>query len=104
MVDLVQTLCAAGPVLCDGAWGTELQARGLAIGDCPDAWNLLQPHLVEEVAHAYVDAGSQVILTNTFGANRIALERHGLADRTLEINRAGVEISRRAAGGKALVF
>jgi methionine synthase I (cobalamin-dependent) len=65
---------------------------------------LLYPERVEEVARAYVEAGSQLILTNTFRANRLALERYGLAERTADINRAGVEISRRAAAGKALVF
>jgi methionine synthase I (cobalamin-dependent) len=59
---------------------------------------------VEEVARAYVDAGSQVILTNTFRANRIALEGTDLAARLAEINRAGVAISRRAAGDRAAVF
>jgi len=91
-------------VLTDGAWGTQLQERGLQAGECPDAWNLLYPERVEQVARAYVEAGSQVILTNTFRANRLALERYGLAERTADINRAGVEISRRAAAGKALVF
>jgi len=91
-------------VLTDGAWGTQLQDRGLQAGECPDAWNLLYPERVEQVARAYVEAGSQVILTNTFRANRLALERYGLAERTADINRAGVEISRRAAAGKALVF
>jgi len=91
-------------VLTDGAWGTQLQDRGLQAGECPDAWNLLYPERVEEVARAYVEAGSQVILTNTFRANRLALERYGLAERTADINHAGVGISRRAAAGKALVF
>ena len=59
---------------------------------------------MEEVARAYVEAGSQVILTNTFRANRLALERHGLAEHLREINRLGVEISRRAAAGRARVF
>ena len=80
---------AAGPVVTDGAWGTQLQQRGLPVGACPDAWNLTQPEKVEEVARAYVEAGSQVILTNTFGANRFILARHGLADQVAEINRAG---------------
>lgn len=90
--------------MTDGAWGTELQARGLATGENPDAWNLAHPDLVREVADAYVAAGSQIILTNTFGANRIRLAEFGLADRVAEINRAGVEISREAANGHARVF
>jgi methionine synthase I (cobalamin-dependent) len=97
-------LLAHGPIVTDGAWGTELQARGLASGEFPDLWNLSQPDRVEAVARAYVEAGSQVILTNTFGANRIRLADHGLADRVAEINRRGVEISRQAAGDRAAVF
>lgn len=100
----IEKLVAAGPVVTDGAWGTQLQARGLAAGDCPDAWNLQRPETVEEVARAYVEAGSQVILTNTFRANRFSLMRHGLAERAAEISRAGAEISRRAANRQALVF
>ena len=100
----IEKLIAAGPIISDGAWGTQLQARGLAIGDFPDAWNLSHPERVAEVARAYVDAGSRVILTNTFGANRIRLAEKSLADRVVEINRRGVEISRQAADGKAAVF
>lgn len=100
----LESLLSERPVITDGAWGTQLQARGLAIGGCPEAWNLLYPERVEEVARAYVEAGSRIILTNTFGANRFVLERHGLAERAVEINRAGVAISRRAAGNRASVF
>lgn len=103
-MSLLNRLLAAGSVVTDGAWGTELQARGLAIGECPDVWNLSHPKLVEEVARAYVEAGSRVILTNTFRANSIALEAAGHAGRMAEINRAGVKISRRAADGRASVF
>ncbi|MGA8184395.1 MAG: homocysteine S-methyltransferase family protein [Terriglobia bacterium] len=104
MKKLINELLSEAPVLTDGAWGTEMQARGLEPGDCPDEWNLSHPDRVEEVARAYVEAGSQVILTNTFGANRILLARHDLAGKAKEINRAGVEISRRAAGTRARVF
>jgi 5-methyltetrahydrofolate--homocysteine methyltransferase len=104
MHDLLSELTAAGPVVTDGAWGTQLQERGLELGACPDEWNLSHPDRVEEVARAYVQAGSQIILTNTFGANRFALARHGLAEKLVEINRTGVEISRRAAAGRARVF
>ena len=92
------------PVITDGAWGTQIQNLGLAAGACPDAWNLENPSAVEKVATAYVDAGSRVILTNTFGASRIMLERHGLADKAAAINRAGAEISSKAASNKAFVF
>jgi 5-methyltetrahydrofolate--homocysteine methyltransferase len=104
MKKLIEELLSAGPVLTDGGWGTEMQARGLQAGDCPDEWNLTHPERVEQVARAYVEAGSQVILTNTFGANRISLARYGLDGKAREINRAGVEISSRASGGRARVF
>ncbi|MGA2660083.1 MAG: homocysteine S-methyltransferase family protein [Verrucomicrobiota bacterium] len=104
MHPLIQQLLAQGPVITDGAWGTELQARGLSLGEFPDAWNLTHPERVAEVARAYVEAGSQIILTNTFGANRIRLGDHAAAGNVPEINRRGVEISRAAAAGRARVF
>lgn len=104
MHKLIQQLIASGPVVTDGAWGTELQARGLAAGEFPDAWNLSHPERVLEVAKAYVDAGSRIILTNTFGANRVRLSGDELARHVIEMNRNGVAISRQAAQAKALVF
>lgn len=104
MHELFEQLLVQGAVLTDGAWGTQLQARGLSSGDCPDEWNLSHPKRVVEVARAYVEVGSQVILTNTFRANRQALASYGLADRTEEINRAGAELSLRAADGRGRVF
>ncbi len=92
------------PVLTDGAWGTALQAQGLAAGEIGDLWNLSHPERVEAVARSYVDAGSRIILTNTFRANRIALDQHPERSRVEAINRAGVEISRRASRGRARVF
>ncbi len=99
-----------GLLITDGAWGTELQALGLPPGTNPDTWNLTHPERVEAVARAYAEAGSQVILTNTFRANAMAMD--GCLDADLDadldayldaINRAGVALSRRAAG-QALVF
>jgi methionine synthase I (cobalamin-dependent) len=101
---LIQELSDRGPTITDGAWGTQLQARGLAAGEVPDLWNLTHPKEVAAVARDYVEAGSQIILTNTFGANRIRLAEGGSADRLKEINRAGVALSREAAGKGALVF
>lgn len=93
---------ANGLLITDGAWGTELQARGLPSGTKPDTWNLTYPDRVESVARAYAEAGSQVILTNTFRANAVAM--HSTSESDLDaINRAGVAISRKAAG-RALVF
>jgi methionine synthase I (cobalamin-dependent) len=90
---------SAGPLISDGAWGTEFQKLGLPMGQTADAWNLVHPDLVERVARSYVDAGSQIILTNTFQANASVL----FSD-IVEINRAGVAISKRASMGKARVF
>ncbi len=104
MAGILQELLATAPVLTDGAWGTQLQARGLVPGEFPDSWNLTHPDRVQEVARAYVEAGSRVILTNTFGANQLRLAECGLEDRLEEINRRGVEISLAAAGGRAAVF
>jgi 5-methyltetrahydrofolate--homocysteine methyltransferase len=88
----------------DGAWGTQLQAQGLPPGACPDAWNVEDPPAVEGVARGYVQAGSQVILTNTFRANRFALEHWGLAEKAGELAEAGTAISRRAGGDQVAVF
>jgi len=92
------------PILTDGAWGTQLQERGLTADELPDLWNLEHPERVEEVPRLYVEAGSEIVLTNTFRANRIVVhEKYPAAD-VRAINRAGVEISRRAADGRAKVF
>lgn len=104
MPGLIDKMLTNGPVITDGAWGTQLQALGLASGECPDGWNLTHPERVEQVPRAYVEAGSQVVLTNTFRANRIALADYGLAEQVAAINKAGVEISHRAAGDRARVF
>ena len=101
---LIEALIKEGPVVTDGSWGTQLQRRGLSRGQSPDFWNISHPERVAEVARAYVEAGSRIILTNTFQASRMALERYGLADRTREINMRGVQISRAAAAGRAKVF
>ena len=104
MHPVIDELIAQGPIVTDGAWGTELQARGLALGEFPDVWNLSNPGKVAEVACAYVQAGSRIILTNTFGANRMRLAEQNLAQKAEQINRWGVEISFEAAAGKAKVF
>lgn len=104
MNQLLYDLLSNGPVLTDGSWGVHLQSLGLQPGESPDVWNITHPDIVARVARSYVDAGSKVILTNTFGASRIMLARHGYADRTVEINHAGASISRDAADGRAHVF
>ena len=101
---LIEQLLSRGPIITDGAWGTQLQQRGLASGECPDAWSLSHAERVEEVPRAYVEAGSDIILTNTFRANRLALSSYNLADCVERINQAAAEISLRAAENRAHVF
>jgi 5-methyltetrahydrofolate--homocysteine methyltransferase len=88
----------------DGAWGTELMKLGGASTELKELWNVSAPDKVFQVARSYVDAGARIILTNTFSANRVVLERHGAAGRSTELSRAGAAISRRAAADQALVF
>jgi 5-methyltetrahydrofolate--homocysteine methyltransferase len=104
MNPILEDILVHAPVLTDGALGTQLQARELQPGECPDAWNLSRPAEVEAVIRSYVEAGSEIVLTNTFRANRIALAGYGLAQKIEDINLAGVEIARRAAAGRAAVF
>ncbi|MEZ0397365.1 MAG: bifunctional homocysteine S-methyltransferase/methylenetetrahydrofolate reductase [Anaerolineales bacterium] len=87
---------SSAPLLADGAMGTMLHARGIAFDRCFDELNLSSPAAVADIHRAYIEAGAQIILTNTFGANRYKLGKHGLEDRLAEINRAGVELARRA--------
>lgn len=96
----ILNLLAAGKVLVsDGAWGTMLQARGLTSDDCPEEWNVSHAEDVKAVAAAYAQAGSDIILTNTFGGSSIKLAKMGYADRVEEFNRAGTRNSIEAAGG-----
>ncbi len=104
MKPILQELMAHVPIVTDGALGTELMARGLLTGECPDSWNISNPAKVEEIARRYVESGSDIILTNTFRSNRVALGTYGLAEKLEEINLAGVEIARRAASHTAYVF
>jgi methionine synthase I (cobalamin-dependent) len=92
-LDLIES--AQPLILMDGAMGTMLNSRGVGFEDCFDALNLENPALVAEIHRAYIDAGAQIILTNTFGANRYKLAEHGLEAKVAEINRAGVELARR---------
>ena len=91
-------------VITDGAWGTEFQKRGLAIGEPADVWNLTRPADVEAVARSYVEAGSMVILTNTFRSNPVALSAVGQAAQAVAINRRGAELSKQQADGGVRVF
>jgi methionine synthase I (cobalamin-dependent) len=90
--------------LLDGAMGTQLFARGAQPGKCNDWLNVESPDMVMEIHRAYFDAGSDAVLTNTFGANRYALARHGYADKAFEINLAGARVARKAAGEQRYVL
>ena len=87
-------------LLCDGAMGTQLQQAGLEPGGCGEAWNLDHPDRILKIQKRYVEAGSDCLITNTFGASRIMLARHDQGERTAAINRAGVEIARKAFGDR----
>lgn len=92
-----------GPLVFDGAMGTMLQRLGLKPGGCPDALNLNEPELVKKVHSLYKDAGSDVVTTNTFGANRIKLKEYNLEGKLGEINIASVRNAREATGGKLFI-
>src|ERR1700720_3795828 len=85
------------PVLCDGATGTLLYAKGIFINRCYDELNVSQPDLIRGIHHEYLQAGAEIIETNTFGGNSFRLARHSLADKVRDINHAGVRIARDAA-------
>ncbi|HEY9077518.1 MAG TPA: bifunctional homocysteine S-methyltransferase/methylenetetrahydrofolate reductase [Anaerolineaceae bacterium] len=92
---LENLLKSARPLISDGAMGTILHQRGVGFEECFDALNLKNPALVAEVHRSYIDSGSQIIQTNTFGANRFKLARHGLEDQVTALNTSGVELARR---------
>lgn len=91
---------AERPLLGDGAMGTQLQAAGLELGGCGENWNITHPDRVLAIQKRYVEAGADCLITQTFGASGINLERYGLAGSMEAINRAGVEIARRAFGNR----
>jgi len=97
-MNLLEAL-AQRTLISDGAMGTQLQMAGLPPGGCGETWNLDQPDLLLAIQRAYVDAGADCLTTNTFGGCRITLARHDEEERTAAINRAGVEIARKAFGG-----
>ncbi len=86
------------PVLADGAMGTVLYARGVFINRCYDELNLSDPNLILSIHEEYLQAGAEILETNTFGANKFRLTRHGLASKVAEINTAGVKLARQAVG------
>ena len=91
-------------LLGDGAMGTEIQRAGLESGGCGEAWNLDHPERVLAIQRRYAEAGSDVLLSHSFGASRIMLARHGEGERTADINRAAVRIAREALSGRGYVL
>lgn len=104
MGKILEVLSKGGTLVSDGAWGTFLHKKGLSADQCPESWNLDRPEDVYDIARSYVEAGADMILTNSFGGTPLKLEPYGLKDRVIEINRAAAQISRRAAGKDILVL
>jgi 5-methyltetrahydrofolate--homocysteine methyltransferase len=99
-------LAEGGPILADGAMGTMLFSNGLQFGDPPEVWNETQPEVIRRIQRGYIDAGSRILLTNTFGGNRLRLGLHRLDKRVAEINQTAAILLRTEvdlAGGHALV-
>src|SRR5271154_5614143 len=94
----------AGPLVLDGAMGTQLYERGVLYSVCFEELNASRPEIVARVHEDYIRAGAQAIETNTFGANALRLEKHGLQSRVHELNLAGVRVARQAAAGHAYVL
>jgi 5-methyltetrahydrofolate--homocysteine methyltransferase len=91
-------------LVSDGAWGTFLQAKGLKAGECPELWNVTRPDDVYDIARSYIEAGANMIETNSFGGSAIKLASYNLESRAYELNRAAASISRRAAGDNHFVL
>ncbi|MCB0731470.1 MAG: homocysteine S-methyltransferase family protein [Ignavibacteriae bacterium] len=104
MASLIEKINQGKVLVSDGAWGTFLHQSGLQPGECPELWNVTNPDAVFKIAKSYVDAGADMILTNTFGGSPSKLKHYGLDDRTYELNKVGAEISRKAAGDDKLVL
>lgn len=91
-------------LICDGAMGTMLQNAGLKIGECPEEWNVVNKDKIANVHKAYADAGADIVITNTFGANRIKLKKFKKENKVLDFNSAAVEIARKSVGDRCYVF
>ena len=98
-----QALLGKGTVILDGATGSNLRASGMPVGVCTEQWVLEHPEVLQNLQRAYVEAGSQIVYAPSFSANRLSLSMYGLEDRLEEMNRALVQISREAVGGRAYV-
>jgi 5-methyltetrahydrofolate--homocysteine methyltransferase len=104
MASLLKVLNNKNIMVSDGAWGTFLHDRGLPPGECPELWNITHRNDVYAIAKSYIDAGADIILTNSFGGSPVKLQHYGLEERTYELNKAAAEISREAAGANKFVL
>ena len=104
MGKILDKLATERVLVSDGAWGTFLHQKGLKADECPELWNMNRPDDVQEIASSYVEAGADIILTNSFGASPIKLEGYGLEAQTQVLNRRAAEISKQAAADRALVM
>ncbi len=91
-------------LICDGAMGTQLIDRGLKAGECPELWNIEKPLIIKDIHSSYIDAGAQMIITNTFGGNLLKLRNYNLQDKADIINGEAVRIAIEAASGRAAVL
>ena len=98
-----QALLREGTVILDGATGSNLRASGMPVGVCTEQWVLEHPEVLQNLQRAYVDAGSQIVYAPSFSANRLSLSMYALEDKLAEMNRALVQLSRDAVGGRAYV-
>jgi len=98
MKPTLQEALSKRPLVCDGAMGTQLMAAGLESGACGELWNLTHPERVLAIQKRYVEAATDCLITNTFGGNRVVLNRHGVAEQMRELNQAAVRIAREAFG------
>jgi 5-methyltetrahydrofolate--homocysteine methyltransferase len=101
---ILDRLARGDRLISDGGAGTYLQGHGLAPGACPEEFNVSRPEVIQGMARAYFEAGSDLVLTNTFGANRFMLEKHGHGDRVPEFNRLGAQLARSQAPPGSYVF
>jgi 5-methyltetrahydrofolate--homocysteine methyltransferase len=103
MSEFLDRINAGEILVSDGAMGTMLIAQGLKVGDCPELINLERPELISEISRSYMEAGAQIVHTNTFGGSSLKLSSYNLDTRTEEINARAVELARSAVGDKAYV-
>ncbi|HRX11997.1 MAG TPA: homocysteine S-methyltransferase family protein [Draconibacterium sp.] len=100
MGKIIDQIKAGKILVSDGAWGTFLQKKGMKPGECPEEWNITHPAEVFDIAKSYIDAGADMIETNSFGGTIFKVQKYGLGDKVFELNKAAAEISRKAAGDK----